>query len=120
MEQEVIAQAAEMGTVAMAIYLTLLIINIIGYWKIHTKAGQPGWAMFIPIYNVIVWLNICQRPLWWFILLLIPFVNVVVAFMLVFDIARLFNHSVMFAFGLIFLPFIFYPVLGLGNSRYVG
>jgi len=120
MEQEAIAQTSGIGMVALGVYLVILLVNIIGYWKIHTKAGQPGWAIFVPIYNVIVWLNICQRPLWWFLLLLIPFVNIVVAFMLVFDMARLFNRSIMFGFGLIFLPLIFYPILGLGNSRYIG
>ena len=41
--------------------------------------GAGSALTVIPIYNTIVLLRVCQRPLWWFILLLIPFVDIVIA-----------------------------------------
>jgi len=32
---------------------------IVAVWKVFTKAGQPGRALFILIYNIIVWLRVC-------------------------------------------------------------
>ena len=55
--------------------LAVIILMIASMWKIFTKAGQPGWASIIPIYNIIVLLKIVNRPVWWIILLLIPIVN---------------------------------------------
>jgi len=91
---------------------------IASMWKIFTKAGKPGWAAIIPIYNLIVLLEIAGKPLWWFILMLIPFVNIVVFIMVLVSIARNFGKGVGFAIGMLLLPFIFYPMLGFGDARY--
>lgn len=34
------------------IILPLLLISLIAAWRIFSKAGQPGWAILIPIYNM--------------------------------------------------------------------
>jgi hypothetical protein len=60
------------------VYLVILVILIASGWKLFSKAGEPGWAAIIPIYNTIVTLKIAGKPLWWFFLLLIPFVNFVI------------------------------------------
>src|SRR5436305_8721961 len=91
---------------------------IASMWKIFTKAGKPGWAAIIPIYNLIVLLEIAGKPLWWFILMLIPFVNIVVFIMVLVSIARNFGKGAGFAIGMLLLPFIFYPMLGFGDARY--
>jgi hypothetical protein len=73
-----------------------------------------------PIFNTFVLLRVCGRPLWWFILLLIPLVNVVILVILSFDLARVFGHGAGYGLGLLLLSIIFYPILGFGSSRYVG
>lgn len=98
--------------------VTLLVIA--GVWKTFTKAGKPGWACLVPIYNVIVMLQIAGRPAWWFLLLFVPIVNIAVVFVIVFDFAKAFGKGAGFAFGLFFLGFIFYPVLGFSDARYMG
>jgi L-cystine uptake protein TcyP (sodium:dicarboxylate symporter family) len=89
-------------------------------WKVYTKAGQPGWACLIPIYNTYIWLKIVGRPVWWLLLMFIPLVNIIIAIILVIDLAKSFGQGVGFALGLIFLGFIFYPILAFGASTYSG
>jgi hypothetical protein len=102
------------------IMLAMVVVVIAGMWKTFSKAGQPGWACLIPIYNVIVLLQIAGRPVWWFLLLLVPFVNIIVTFVVVMDIARAFGRSAGFGLGLFFLGPVFYPILGFGNAQYEG
>jgi hypothetical protein len=106
--------------IGMLVYLVIGIVVLVAYWKIFTKAGKPGWGCLIPIYNMILGLEICGRPIWWIILLFIPLVNFVVAIILIFDLARVFGKGVGFGFGLLLLGFIFIPILGFGDARYVG
>jgi len=41
-------------------YIALLVVFIMGYWKTFTKAGQPGWACIVPIYNILVMADIAK------------------------------------------------------------
>ena len=102
------------------LYLVLIIVAIASLWKIFAKAGKPGWAALVPIYNFIVQLQIIGRPLWWILLFLIPFVNIIVAIIVTNDMAKSFGKSVGWTVGLLFLPFIFYPMLGFGSAKYMG
>lgn len=96
------------------------LVVLIAMWKIFSKAGKPGWAVLIPIYNLYVLLEIVGRPIWWLIMFLIPLVNVIFIFILWFDLAKAFGKGAGFALGLIFLNPIFILILGFGSARYVG
>ena len=106
--------------VVWIIYVIAIALFIVAYWRIFTKAGQPGWASIIPIYNTIVWLRIVGRPLWWFILLFVPVVNIVILIIMVHDLSKSFGHGVGFTLGLIFLSPIFILILAFGGSTYRG
>lgn len=108
------------GVIGLVITLAITIFLIASIWKVFTKAGQPGWAAIIPIYNIIVFLKIVGRPLWWIVLLIIPLVNLVIGIMLAIDLAKSFGKGAGFGVGLVFLGFIFYPILGFGSAQYVG
>jgi hypothetical protein len=113
--------ARGIGTGAAIIYLAIILLCIIGLWKIFTKAGKPGWAAIIPIYNVIVLLEIVSKPLWWIILwLFVPIANLVVYIIVSIELAKKFGKGAGFGVGLILLPVIFYPILGLGSAKYTG
>ena len=101
-------------------YIAVLILMIAAIWKVFSKAGQPGWAVLIPIYNVYVLCKVAGRPGWWVLLMLIPGVNLVIAIILAIDVAKAFGKGVGFGIGLILLPFIFYPILGFGSAQYQG
>lgn len=123
-----------MGTGVMIVYMLVMIaiavVSIIAMWKIFTKAGKPGWAAIIPVYNLVVLYQIVgMNPLLLLILvgMLIPFVNFVaaIAFFVVnilvnIKLAKSFGKSGGFAVGLILLPFIFQCILGFGSAQYQG
>jgi hypothetical protein len=112
--------ASAYGGISGLIYLVILVIAIVAYWKIFTKAGEEGWKSIIPIYNIVVLLKIVGRPWWWLLLMLVPFVNFVVAIVVMNDLSKSFGHGVGFTLGLIFLSFIFYLILAFGSSQYQG
>jgi hypothetical protein len=102
------------------IYLAVIVLMIVSAWKVFTKAQKPGWAILIPIYNIIVMLQIVGKPWWWLLLMLIPFVNIIFAIWMVNLLSKSFGHGTGFTIGLMLLSFIFYPILGLGESKYIG
>jgi len=89
-------------------------------WKIYAKAGKPGWACLIPVYNLLVLLEIVGKPWWWLFLFLIPVVNIVFGIWVTNLLSKSFGKNEGFTIGLLLLPFIFYPVLGLGDAKYAG
>ena len=85
------------------IVLILYALMIIAGWKVFVKAGKPGWAIIIPIYNVIVLCQVAGKPGWWFILYCIPIVNIIIAIIVAVNLAKAFGKSGAFGFFLLFL-----------------
>ncbi len=114
------AAAAAIFGVLIIPMLIIGIISIIGLWKTFEKAGKPGWAAIIPIYSTIVLLEITGKPIWWIFLLLFPCTSFIFSIWVINLLAKSFGKSEGFTIGLLFLPFIFFPVLGFGSSTYLG
>ena len=114
------ALVAGLGIGAAIAGLLVGIFFIIVMWKIFTKGGQPGIAAIIPIWNIIAMLQIAGKPVWWIILLCIPFVNIVIGIMVMIALAQSFGKGVGFAIGMLFLPIIFYPMLAFGSAQHGG
>jgi uncharacterized membrane protein YoaK (UPF0700 family) len=112
--------AAAGGAFMSLVYFVLGVVAIAGMWKTFAKAGKPGWAAIIPIYNIIVLFQIIGRPLWWILLLFIPIVNIIVLIVASIDMAKSFGKGTGFGIGLALLGFIFYPMLGFGDAQYQG
>jgi len=106
------------GAIGGILYLAIIVLVIAGFWKVFTKAGKPGWAVIIPIYNIIVLLEITGKPIWWFLLLLLPIVNIVIIIMVYHALSLSFGKGAGFTFGLFLLGFIFIPILGFGDATY--
>jgi FtsH-binding integral membrane protein len=100
--------------------LAVSLFVIVCHWRIFTKAGKPGWACIIPIYNFIVLMEIIGKPWWWLLLMLIPLVNIVIYIMILNEISKSFGKGVGFTLGLLFLNIIFLPILAFGDAQYVG
>jgi hypothetical protein len=107
------------GMLFPLVMLVLFIVVMAGFWKTFTKAGKPGWATLIPIYNLVVMLQIAGRPIWWLILMFIPIVNFFVTLVVSIDIAKNFGKGMGFGLGLAFLGPIFFPILGFGSAEYM-
>jgi len=101
-------------------FIIIWVIMVIAHWKIYEKAGKPGWAAIIPIYNIIVLLEIVGKPVWWIILFLIPCVNIIFAVWTINLLSKSFGQSEGFTVGLLLLGVVFYPILGFGNYQYLG
>ncbi|MFT5123402.1 MAG: hypothetical protein ACI9TH_001359 [Kiritimatiellia bacterium] len=110
---------AAAGALGMVLYVAVIVFGIVCMWKIYTKAGKPGWASIAPIYNIIL-LEIVGRPLWWIVLMFIPFVNVVIFILVLIDLAKSFGKGAGFGIGLLFLGIIFFPMRAFGSAKYAG
>jgi len=113
-------QAGQPGIMFWLIWGCVMVFFIASMWKVFTKAGKPGWAVLVPIYNILVILQIAQKPWWWLLLMLVPIVNIVVAVLVYISFAHNFGRSTAFGIGLAFLGLIFIPILAWGNSEYQG
>lgn len=114
--------AATAAALVGSLVTTLLVWVVVGlgFMGVFTKAGQPGWAGFVPIYNTFVLLKVVGRPLWWFLLTLIPVVGLVVAIIIYHDLSKSFGKGVGFTIGLLLLPPVFIWILWLGSATYRG
>jgi hypothetical protein len=108
------------GNLFLLINFALYAATLAGMWGTFVKADKPGWAALIPIYNLIVILELAGKPLWWILLLLVPCANVFAFLILTIDFAKAFGRGPGFGVGLALLGFIFWPLLGFGDAKYVG
>lgn len=108
------------GAVFWIVCLAIAVFYIASFWTIYKKAGQPGWAALIPIYNMVVLHQITGKPIWWVILYFVPVVNIVISIIVTHALSVCFGKGVGFTLGLIFLGFIFYPILAWSDAQYLG
>ena len=100
--------------------ILICILEIVALWFILEKAGEPGWAAIIPIYNYLEVIKIAGKPWWFILLMLIPIVNLVIYIVILHGLSKSFGKDGAFTAGLFFLRFIFLPILGFGKSVYSG
>jgi len=102
------------------ILLAIAVFVIASIWKTFEKAGQPGWAAIVPIYNLYIITKIVGKPGWWVVLFLIPIVNYVFLIWSYNLLSKSFGKGVGFTLGLVFLGPIFWAILGFGSATYQG
>lgn len=112
---------ANIGVGTYIIALLVSVFLLVTIWMIYKKAGQPGWASIIPVYNMIVMLRVVKLD-WWHILiwLFVPFASVVYAIIVPIKLAKVFGKSAGFGILAMFLPIIAYPILAFGQASYEG
>jgi len=98
--------------------IVFVLVMIASVWRTFSKAGEPGWASVIPIYNAYIFFKIAEKPAWCLILLAVPVANLVILALAAMSIAENFGRSQVFGLGIAFLGFIFYPILAFGGSEY--
>ncbi len=108
------------GVVGWLFYVAIFVFAIVVQWKLFEKAGKPGWACIVPVYSIIVLLEIVGKPWWYLLLLFVPVVNIVILIMVMIALAQVFGKDSGFAVGLIFLSIIFMAILAFGDAKYVG
>ncbi|WP_461788703.1 DUF5684 domain-containing protein [Pedobacter sp.] len=115
------------GILAAGVFGTIIFISLIftlpivvGMWKTFQKAGKPGWACLIPIYNTYVMIEIVGKPSIWLLWCLLPCINFIFYIWLTNLISKSFGKDEGFTVGLLLLGFIFWPILGFGSAKYLG
>jgi Family of unknown function (DUF5684) len=108
------------GLIFALVYLAILVVILAGAWKTFVKMGHPGWAGIVPVYNAYLIIEAIGKPIWWLVMLFIPCISIVFAVLILIEFAARFGKGVGFAIGLLILPFIFFPILGFGDAKYLG
>jgi uncharacterized membrane protein YhaH (DUF805 family) len=109
-----------LAALSSILIVALCAVLLVAQWRVYTKAGVPGWACLIPVYNLVKLLHITGRSGWWILGFGIPLLNFFVLIRMVFDLAKAFGRGVGFGFGLLLLSPVFIPILGFGKAHYVG
>jgi hypothetical protein len=102
----------------LAFVAVFLLVIVASMARVFRKAGRSGWAALVPIYNLIVLLEIAGKPVWWVAFTPVPVVNLVLGARLGIGLADRFNRGRLFGLGLFFLAPLFLPVLAYSNLRY--
>jgi hypothetical protein len=116
----ILAMCAGCGLVAVILIVLVNLIMIASVWKVFTKAGEPGWASLVPIYNLMIMGKISGLGETYGLLCLIPCVGIYFAIVLTANLCKKFGKETGFVVGLLLLPLIFWPILGFGSARYQG
>jgi hypothetical protein len=119
-DSETVGIFAGIGMTFFIIWLAIWVLMIVSMWKVFEKAGKPGWAAIIPIYNTYIMIEITGKPAIWLLWCLLPCVNIVFAVWLTNLMSKSFGKDEGFTVGLILLPIVFWPILGFGNAKYLG
>lgn len=117
---ELLEVLAGFGIAGSIVSIVVGVFLLASLWCVFTKAGVAGWKSLIPLYNMYILYKMAWGNGWLFLLTIIPVVNVVIGAICMYKLSKAFGHSFMFALGLIFLPYVFYPILAFGTSRYLG
>lgn len=104
----------------LAVWATITVPGVLlGWLRVFPKAGQPRWAVLVPFYNIYVLVvGVARLSLLWYVLVLIPVVQIIAAILVNVEVAKRFGKSEAFGLGLALLGFIFYPILGFGPDQY--
>jgi hypothetical protein len=114
------AMVAAMFLAFLIPFIIIYVITVAGMWRTFEKAGKPGWAAIIPIYNTIVMLEIVGKPIWWIFLIIFPCTSFIFAIWTFNLLSKSFGQSEGFTIGLVLLPYVFFPILGFGSYKYLG
>ena len=122
MGSEDLVAAAAVGAISagyIVFALALIVVSLIGMWKVFTKAGKPGWAAIVPFYNAYCLFEMTFGNGWLFLLCFVPCVGTVMMVILCFKLAQAFGKGIGFGLGLLFFDFIFMMILGFGDAEYI-
>ena len=123
MDDYSVSYSADMSNnpVFWIIYAVVVVVAIIALWRVFAKAGRPGWAAIIPIYNIYTLVKVSGNSGWFTLLYFIPIVNIIIAVIVALGVAKNFGKSGVFGIvGLFLFSIIGYLILGFGSAQYVG
>ena len=114
------AEVTGMSTTSLIISLVICVFMLVAIWKIFIKAGRPGWAAIIPIYDVYTLIKVAGLEWWYLLLLLVPLANIYAIFKIYIELAHNFGKSTGFGVLSVFFSLICLPILAFGDAKYEG
>lgn len=109
-------------TISLTFLFIFSLINIVAIvvslWRIFQKVGIKAWYSIIPIYNIYVWLRLLEKPIWWFVLYFIPFLNMFMLLVSIWETIRAFGKTKYrhLLVGTIF-PFAYMPYIAFSEKE---
>lgn len=108
----------------MLVILVFGLLQIVSVWIVFEKAGEPGWAILIPGYNMWVLAEVGDKPGWLGLLMFfsgfVPYVGALVGLILSLvisiGVAKAFGRGAGFGVGLTLVPIVFYPILAFSSD----
>jgi len=96
----------------------LLTIPAAFAYPLFEKAGIPGWKALIPYYNFYIWVQLIEKSYWWYLWLIIPFINVFTFMLLTIELIKGFGKTNTSdqAFVALF-PFVYFPWLASNTTQ---
>lgn len=109
-------------TIAVVLWVVMIVLSFVANWKIFVKAGRPGWMGLIPLYNLYILLKIADKSGWLLILFLIPIslVQLIAVMLLGFGIGKAFGKGTAYTVFLLILIPIGYLFIAFDKSKYIG
>jgi len=106
--------------VLIVLWVIVAVVLVIANWKIFTKAGKPGWAILVPVYNIVVMIQIIDKPMWWIVMLFIPIANIVFMIKILYNLVLKFGQPGWHVVLALFVGVIYYPYLAFSKASYQG
>lgn len=104
------------SAVSLLFSLSIAAVMIAGLWKTFEKAGKPGWASIIPIYNIIVMLEIAGLPIWMIVGIFVPCINIFLNVYICHSVSKRFGGGI--GMTLLMMVGIGWLIIGFGNAKY--
>lgn len=107
------------SVIVTIIYVVVIVLSLVGFWKLFKKAGRPGWHCLIPVFSTYQLIKISNKPGWWLILMFIPIVQILFSLLIYIELAKAFGRSTAFGALLLWLFPIGFLIIGFGKSKYI-
>ncbi len=106
----------------MTTLLILILIFLffpIFMFKIFEKASVSAWKTFVPMLNYWEWNKINENPIWWFLILFLPFINIFMVFLMIVETVKAFAKFDLGSQALaVIFPFVYLPYLGISENEH--
>ena len=104
-------------SISLIVFLIFIFFPVL-LWKIFETAGEPGWKSAVPLLNYYIWLRIINKPLWWYIFLILPFINAFMVMLMVVETLKCYKIYDLGQQALsVLFPYAYLPWLGISKRE---